>query len=252
MQPRIPSLLLFIALACGPKTSGAESGHGSSEPAAGPKSSARDFEWSGEVARIDISTVLGDVEIRAGSGKTTVVRGTKSGKDAADVTIEAVVRGDTVVIAPKYPRRGNNDARIDFVVELPASVEVEAHAVNGKLVAEGVSAPVSLSTVDGDIATKACGDVRGNTVNGVVRVALPTRGAKRVDLEAVNGELELRMAADAGAQVRANTVSGQIRSDFPLSQKQEIVGSHASGTIGDGSVRVELSTVNGPIHIAKA
>ena len=254
MQPRIPSsvsLALLLLFACAPRTSGADPGPG--HHAAAPAStSAADFEWSGEVARIDISTVLGDVKIRAGSGKTVQVHGTKSGKDAADVTIEAHVRGDTVVIAPKYPRRGDNDVRVDFVVELPASVEVEAKSVNGKVVAEGVSAPVSLSTVDGDIVVTACGDVRGNAVNGRVQVALPKRGAKRVELEAVNGELELRMAEGTGAQVRADTVSGKIRSDFPLSQRDEVVGSHATGTIGDGSVAVELSTVNGPIRIAKA
>jgi len=256
MQPRSASLglatFLLALFACAPSTSGADPGRPATEPSATPASSAAaDFEWSGEVARVDVSTVLGDVKIRAGSGKTVQVRGTKSGKGVGEVTIEAHVRGDTVVIAPKYPRNRDVDVRVDFVVELPASVAVEANAVNGKIVADGVSAALSLSTVDGDIATTACGDVRGNTVNGRVRVALPKRGAKRAALEAVNGELELSMSADTGAKVRASTVSGKIRSDFPLSQKDEMVGSRADGTIGDGAVAVELSTVNGPIRIAK-
>ncbi|HWB81540.1 MAG TPA: DUF4097 family beta strand repeat-containing protein [Nannocystaceae bacterium] len=255
MQPRIPStglaLSLLVLLACAPSTSGADPGLRGAEPTAAVSRKA-DFEWTGEAAKVDVSTVQGDVKITAGSGKRVQVRGTKSGKDAGEVTIEAEMRGDTVVIAPKYPRHGNVDARVDFVIELPASVAVEGHTVNGKLVADGVSAAVSLSTVDGDIATSSCGDVRGNTVNGTVKVALPSRGAKRVALEAVNGALELRMSADTGAKVRANTVSGKIRSDFPLKAREEVVGSHVDGTIGDGSVAVDLATVNGPIRIAKA
>jgi DUF4097 and DUF4098 domain-containing protein YvlB len=255
MQPRIPSsslaFSLLILIACAPSTSGADPGLRGAEPAAAA-STAADFEWSGEVAKIDVSTVKGDVKIKAGTGKRVQVHGTKSGRGASEVTIEAHVRGDTVVIAPKYPRHRDVDARVDFVIELPASVEVEAHTVNGQLVADGVSAAVSLSTVDGDIATSACGDVRGNTVYGRVKVALPQTGAKRVALEAVNGELELRMPAATGAKVRANTVSGKIRSDFPLTTREQVVGSHLDGTIGDGSVAVDLSTVNGPIHIAKA
>ncbi len=254
MQPRIPSpgLALSVLLACAPNTSGADPGRHATEPGAAPTSAAAgDFEWSGEVAKVDVSTVLGDVTIRAGSGKTVRVRGTKSGKGASEVTIETHVRGGTVVIAPVYPRNRDVDVRVDFVVELPPSVAVEAKAVNGKIAADGVTAALSLSTVDGDIATTACGDVRGNTVNGRVHVALPPRGAKRAALEAVNGELELRMSADTGAKVRASTVSGKIRSDFPLSQEDELVGSNAHGTIGDGAVAVELSTVNGPIRIAK-
>jgi DUF4097 and DUF4098 domain-containing protein YvlB len=257
MQPRIPStrlaLSLLVLIACAPSTSGADSGPGlrAAEPAVAA-STAADFEWNGEVSRIDVSTVQGDVRIQAGTGKRVQVHGTKSGKDAKEVTIEATVHGDTVVIAPKYPRHRDVDARVDFVIELPASVAVEAHTVNGRIVADGVKAAVSLSTVDGDISANACADVRGNTVNGSVKVALPKTGAKRVALEAVNGELELRMSADTGAKVRANTVSGKIRSDFPLKARDEVVGSHIDGTIGDGSVAVDLSTVNGPIRIAKA
>jgi DUF4097 and DUF4098 domain-containing protein YvlB len=85
-----------------------------------------------------------------------------------------------------------------------------------------------------------------------VDVELPAKGGKQIALEAVNGELELRMAAGAGARVQANTVSGEIHSDFPLSVRKEVVGSHASGTLGDGSTKIDLSTVNGEIKIKKA
>ena len=246
-------LAVLGLLACAPKASHAEADPGpaaTTAPAARPTKA--DFEWSGAAAHVEVSTVLGDVRVVRSSGKEVRIRATKSGKDAGEVRIEADAKGDRVVVAPQYPKRGDNDARVDFVVEVPDGTTVEAQAVNGEIEAKGITAALSLATVQGSITTSECGDVRGNTVNGRVKVELPQRGGKRIELEAVNGELELRMAADTGARVQANTVSGQIDSDFPLARGKEIVGSHASGTLGDGSTKVELSTVNGGIKIKRA
>jgi DUF4097 and DUF4098 domain-containing protein YvlB len=251
---QLAAALALALAACAPKASHADPGPDRSDPAAATAAAPAkaDFEWAGDVRRVSVSTVEGDVRVVPTSGKDVRVRGTKSGKDAKDVTIEVKKKGDGVAIGPKYPERGNTDARVDFVVEVPAGVAVDVNAVHGELDATGVTAALSMSTVDGDIATADCGDVRGNTVNGKVKVALPKRGAKRVALEAVNGELEVRMPAGVGASVRANTVSGEIRSDFPLSKSDEVVGSRASGKIGDGSATIDLSTVNGPIALSRA
>jgi DUF4097 and DUF4098 domain-containing protein YvlB len=244
-------LAALCMLACSPKASLAET---SPLPAAGaaPSATKADFEWTGDAASVEVSTVNGDVRVVKSAGKTVRIRGTKSGKDAAAITIEAKVKGDRVVVAPKYPERGDTDARVDFVVEVPSDTAVEAQAVNGEISAKGIAAALALSTVNGGIEASECSDVRGNTVNGRVKVDLPAKGGKRIALEAVNGELELRMAASAGARVEANTLSGEIDSDFALSHRKEVVGSHASGTFGDGSTKVDLSTVNGGIKIKKA
>jgi DUF4097 and DUF4098 domain-containing protein YvlB len=247
-----PLAVLFL-LACAPKASQAEGDPASAAtvaPAAAPTKS--DFEWTGEVAKVEVSTVVGDVRVVAASGNQVRIRASKSGKDAAEVTIDVDVKGDRVSVTPQYPKRNHSDARVDFVVEVPGGIAVDAQTVNGQLTADGVTAAVALQTVDGSISTSNCGDVRGSTVNGRVQVQLPQRGGKRVDLEAVNGQLELRMAAGTGARVQASTVSGKIRSDFPLAHTDEVVGSHASGTLGDGSTKVDLSTVNGGIAIAKS
>ena len=250
--PPIPTLAALCLLACTAPTRA----DGASRTAAtvAPATKA-DFEWKGELAsggRVQVSTVNGDVRVERGTGKTIRVRGTKSGKDAARVTIEVEAKRDSVAIGPKYPKDGNTDARVDFVVEVPAGIAVELNTVNGTLTAKDIDASLALHTVDGDISASACGDVRGNTVNGRVKVELPARGAKRAELEAVNGQLEVRMAGDIGASVQANTVNGEIDSDFPLERSKEIVGSHARGKLGDGSAKIELSTVNGAIKIKRA
>jgi DUF4097 and DUF4098 domain-containing protein YvlB len=250
---RVVAPALALLLACAPKASHAEGDRGAAapEPARALADRPLGFEWTGSATQVEVSTVNGDIRVEPSSGETVRVRGTKSGKDAADVEIEVDVKGDRVTIAPRYPKRAHTDAKVDFVVEVPAGVAVEAATVNGGVKARDVTAALQVSTVDGDITTAACPDVRGNTVNGGMTIELP-KGAKRAELEAVNGELEVRMAAGAGATVSASTVNGKIVSDFPLSQSKELVGSHASGKLGDGAAKVELATVNGGIKLKRA
>lgn len=247
----IPTLAAACLLACTAPTRADGAPRTAATVAPATKS---DFEWKGELAaggRVEVSTVNGDVKVERTSGKGIRVRGTKSGKDASRVTIEVDAKRDSVAIGPKYPKEGNTDARVDFVVEVPAGIAVELNTVNGTLTAKDIDAALALHTVDGDISASACGDVRGNTVNGRVEVLLPKR-AKRAELEAVNGQLVVRMPADTGASVQANTVNGEIDSDFPLERSKEVVGSHARGKLGDGSVKIELSTVNGAIKLQRA
>lgn len=250
---RLLAPALALSFACSPKASHAEGDRGAAAPEPGRAlaDSPLGFEWTGSAKQVEVSTVNGDIRVEPSSGKSVRVRGTKSGKDAGDVEIEVEVKADRVTIAPKYPKRPHTDAQVDFVVEVPAGVAVEAATVNGGVKARDVTAALKVSTVDGDIATSACPDVRGNTVNGGMKIDLP-KGAKRAELEAVNGELEVRMKPDTGASVTASTVNGKIDSDFPLSRSKEIVGSHASGKLGDGSARIELATVNGGIKLKKA
>src|SRR5687767_14127599 len=86
-QP-IPTLAALCLLACAAPTRA--DGASRTDATVAPATKA-DFEWKGEVAsggRVQVSTVNGDVRVEPATGNTIRVRGTKSGKDAARVTIE--------------------------------------------------------------------------------------------------------------------------------------------------------------------
>jgi len=54
------------------------------------------------------------------------------------------------------------------------------------------------------------------------------------------------------ADVRAETVNGEMDTDFPLTVMGKFGPRHLRGTIGNGGRSLELSTVNGSIHLRKA
>ena len=66
----------------------------------------------------------------------------------------------------------------------------------------------------------------------------------------VNGHIEATLPANADATVSASTVNGGLSSEFPalVVKKEFPVSSKLKGTLGNGSARVEASSVNGGIH----
>jgi DUF4097 and DUF4098 domain-containing protein YvlB len=73
-----------------------------------------------------------------------------------------------------------------------------------------------------------------------------------VDLESVNGVVILRIPADSNAQVDAETLNGNVSSDFGLTvEKGEWVGRSMEGLVGSGGARISIETVNGNIEIKK-
>ena len=65
----------------------------------------------------------------------------------------------------------------------------------------------------------------------------------------VNGSIDLDLPSSTNAEVRANTVNGSISSDFPLTVQGRFGGKSISGRIGSGGRELQVSTVNGSIHL---
>lgn len=61
----------------------------------------------------------------------------------------------------------------------------------------------------------------------------------------------MELPADAGAEVKAQTVNGDIRTDFPLTVQGRILRRRLSGTIGAGGRQLDLETVNGSIELRR-
>ena len=95
------------------------------------------------------------------------------------------------------------------------------------------------------------GDASLSTVNGGIELYAERLGYDAsVDLETVNGTVDLFLASSAGAEIRAESVNGRLRNDFGVEvHKGKYVGSSFKGTVGGGGARVNLETVNGSITV---
>lgn len=239
---------------------------------------AQDFHWNGRLAagkRLEIRGVNGSIRAMAATGDEIDVTARKTSRrsDPDQVEIKVVPSEDGVTICAVYPtpRRArhenrcepgddwsssseNNDVTVDFTIKLPRGIVFDGRTVNGDVDAQGLGADVAVSTVNGSVDVSAAGHVEASTVNGSIRASMGRADwTGDAEFTTVNGGITLTLPEGVSTEVRAETVNGDLETDFPMTVTGKFGPRHMRGTIGGGGNRtLELSTVNGSIRIRKA
>jgi hypothetical protein len=234
-----------------------------------------DFEWTGQLApgqSIEIRGVNGEIRASAARGGNIIVTAVKSARrsNAADVRVDTVSHAGGVTVCAIYPaaagqpaneckaggggysNAGNNDTVVDFTVQVPAGIGLVASTVNGSIDGTGLQSDAMGTTVNGSVNLSTTGSARATTVNGSIDATMEQavwpNGGK---FATVNGEVTLRLPAAVNADVRLSTVSGRIRSDFPITIDTDRGPKRANGVLGSGGQRLDVTTVNGGINLLK-
>lgn len=234
----------------------------------------QDFAWSGAVDRGDAVTirgVSGEIQARRASGGEVRVSASKRARrdDPSTVDIQVVEDAEGVLICAVYPTpngdrpnrcaRGEryhmnnrrNDVQVDFVVEVPDGVELDATNVNGDVEIRGLASRVEATTVNGSIEIETDGSARATTVNGGITARLG-RIDGALEFTTVNGSVDLTLPRSTSADVEMSTVNGSIETDFPITIRGRWGPRSARGEIGDGGPMLEVTTVNGSIRLQRA
>jgi DUF4097 and DUF4098 domain-containing protein YvlB len=211
---------------------------------------------------VGLENINGDVSVEVWERSEVRVYAVKkaSSQELLDgLKIDVEANGNAVQIETRYPssRRGHDDGqtftKVEYTLSIPRQADVDdIELVNGNLTVVGVEGSVQAESVNGTIVVRdGFGNASLSTVNGGIELYAERLGSgDSVDLESVNGTVNLFLGASAGADVRAETVNGEIRNDFGLHvNKHKYVGADLRGTIGGGGARVDLETVNGGITV---
>ena len=228
-----------------------------------------DFEWTGQLApgqHIEIRDINGSVHASpARDGNIVVTAVKKAGRrgNPADVKITSTADAGGVTVCVVYngsnscdsSARGgdtvnDNDTSVDFTVQVPAAINLRVRTVNGSVDANGLQSNTDVSTVNGSVTVATSGTAQASTVNGEIKAAMgqAPNGGK---FSTVNGGITLQLPSSTNANVRVSTVSGDIKSDFPLQINAERGPKNASGVIGAGGQDLRISTVNGSVTLAR-
>ncbi len=207
--------------------------------------------------RVSLSNVNGSVEISGWDRNEVQVLATKHANTQEKLArLQIVVNAskDSVSIKTEMPSGNNNNpGSVDYEIRVPRTASLDkVDTVNGSVEVNGIKGNVRISSVNGKVMGRALtADMELSTVNGVVDCeAAELSGSNRVKLSTVNGSVELTLPRDASARLTANTVNGHISSNMGLPVKNHFpVGSSLDTTLGSGSARVELNSVNGGISI---
>lgn len=211
---------------------------------------------------ISLENVNGDVSIEAWEREEVHLYAVKraSSQDLLDrIEVTVNVSANGLSIDTEYPSTRGSDTHeprfteVEYTLTVPrGAVLDEIELVNGNLVVLGVEGGVTAETVNGNIVVRDCsGSAALETVNGAIEAYIDRLDFNdELELESVNGRLDLYLASYVSAEIRADSVHGSLGNDFGFEvRKGKFVGSDFSGSIGGGGARVSLETVNGSIRV---
>jgi len=218
--------------------------------------------------RIELSNINGDVTISACdcSQVTLTANITASSQEIRDrISIEIADSASKLKVKTKYKKQDNdthswkknsrNHGHSEVVYHLTVPNEAklsDIDLVNGDLKITGISGHLNDDLVNGSLESDGLtASTKVNMVNGNMKLRFESLdNAKNIELEAVNGDIEIYLPASADATVNAETVSGRISNEFGIEViKHKYVGSEMSGSIGGGDIQIDLENVNGRIAV---
>jgi DUF4097 and DUF4098 domain-containing protein YvlB len=142
---------------------------------------------------------------------------------------------------------------VSYDVWMPRQTDLHVATQNGGISVEDVDARLDLGAQNGGITLRrVSGDVRGETTNGPLNVALEGdqwRGPG-LDLRTTNGPVHLEIPDGYSARLETGTVNGGMHIDFPVTL-QGMIGRRITTTLGRGGALIRAVTTNGPVEISR-
>jgi DUF4097 and DUF4098 domain-containing protein YvlB len=216
--------------------------------------------------RVALDNINGDVHISSwdrNEVKVDAVKYADTKERLDEAKIEVDSKASSLSIRTTYPEHDhnwnwgsrNNPASVEYTLTVPRAARLdEIKLINGRLDVNGVSGEVNASCINGRLeARNLAGRARLSTINGRLEAMFDQLAGHSVELNSVNGSVDLTIPSDSKAEIEASTVSGGINNDFGLHvNNHHFVGHDLRGELGSGGTRIKLANVNGRIEVHHA
>jgi DUF4097 and DUF4098 domain-containing protein YvlB len=195
-----------------------------------------------------------DLKSVSGSVKVTGVKGA--------VRAESISGNVTTTDTPKVEAAKTVSGNVTLT-GIAIDGDLSAGSVSGTVTARGVKAhALELGSVSGDVVVTdvTCDRLNAKSVSGGFEYSGTISRGGVYDVNVHSGTIRFTLANPSGFQLTANTFSGSIRSDLPLTiggdrdsdaRRRGVSNRSIRATFGDGSATLTLRTFSGDIVIAK-
>jgi len=216
------------------------------------------------------------------------------------IDIQVVEGTNRIEVRTIVPRPRNFPGSVDYTVTLPADARVTVRTVSGNIRATNINGEllksvsgdieiidgsaddvVTASTVSGNIAvrglkgrttqlTTVTGNVRVDdlqadrlairAVNGNIEYAGDLSRSGRYEFVTHSGDIRLMLSGTTGFEVQGNSLSGTVRSDFPITRRSApgaegggggVTPRGLRGSFGDASAMLVLRAFSGNISVSR-
>jgi hypothetical protein len=234
------------------------------------------FHWQGSLKSgqtLEVINTNGEIGANRASGDAARVEGIRGGSDGDhDLFIEVVEYADGVTVCAVYAKdhatgrchRGGvssessnwwhgNRAKINFDVQVPRGVRLNAMTTNGGVHCTNLDSVVQAATTNGNVEVSTSEWASARTTNGGVRVSMGNaKWSGELELVTTNGSVDVTLPASAEFKVDASTTNGGIQTDFPVTVEGRFGPKSLSGTVGGGGRELRVATTNGGIGLKKS
>ena len=231
-----------------------------------------EFTWAGRPAtakEIEIRSMLGTITAQPAKDDSVRVVALRYGDGKDDVMVKVLDRGERLTICAAHPKSRSSDgtvgcgtavpspngrkdihgdARVNFVVQIPAGYRLVARAVDGRVEARGMRDDVEVSTINGDVSIETAGAAEAKTMNGNIEARIGRLASHDNSFETLHGNVTLSLPSNTAAALRAESVTGSIQSDLAI-QPREMRRSRLIGTLGAGGPELRVKTVAGNVML---
>ncbi|MBI3998196.1 MAG: DUF4097 family beta strand repeat protein [Armatimonadetes bacterium] len=157
--------------------------------------------------------------------------------------------GDTVTVEGPRARPFHERHRVEFDIAVPDALDVTVHLVRGDATAEGLSRPLAITTVKGDVRVTDCASIAVEGVSSDVDIQRPSGDIAvkiiRGDIAVGHASGDIAVTTKRGnITLRAHTVrrldASTVRGDMTLMLERMAPGGTADMHTINGDVRVVL------------
>jgi hypothetical protein len=144
---------------------------------------------------------------------------------------------------------------VSYEIFVPQAIDLSVKTHNGGVTISDVRGEIRFEAHNGGVHLKrVAGDVGGGTHNGGIEVELMGSlwDGRQLEVRTYNGGITLAMPASYSAHVLAETSSGRIQSDFPITVSGEVKPQRLDTNIGSGGSLIHLTTHNGQVTLKRA
>lgn len=132
--------------------------------------------------------------------------------------------------------------------------EVSLKAVSGRITASGIKGSIEAETVSGGISLKDVREarsVRAKTISGGIDCETDIVAGGRYGFDALSGGITLTLPASAMFELEAESFSGSIRTDFPITVSGKVSPRELRGMVGSGGAVLRVKSFSGTVEIRK-
>ncbi len=204
---------------------------------------------------VRLETVRGNIDVSTHSGNEVKIEAIVSADDSAELERMKLIfeaKPDSVFISTTLDSIAVK-ANIEYFLKVPGKLKsLQLSTLGGEIKSRGTYGNIDFKTTNGDI------DFQGGfsgcqlaSANGDIYVYMEDILSGDISAQSANGSIKVTIKPDSSFTVEGSTVTGSTRSDFSTTLTSEPVGTKITGTIANGTHKLQMSTVNGDIQLLK-